>query len=213
MNFGETLAYWYLRLNGFIPLANFVLHRPEPPETHNADADLLAVRFPHVFEEVGGKQDDWDDGRMREWGLPYTERPVCLICEVKSGKYDQNDLARPFGRARIIYALHRLAALAPDDIHGVGERLEQSAVLEHGGVTFGKLLIATRVRPLPQQGQPWLGMTLNDCVEFIEARMRKFREQKHAARMFFPDDLVQFFAWRAGVGNGNLPNGPEDGQL
>ncbi len=26
MNYGETLAYWYLRLNGFFPLRNFVLH-------------------------------------------------------------------------------------------------------------------------------------------------------------------------------------------
>jgi hypothetical protein len=26
MNYGETLAYWYLRLNGFFLLQNFVLH-------------------------------------------------------------------------------------------------------------------------------------------------------------------------------------------
>ncbi len=26
MNYAETLAYWYLRLNGFFPLKNFVLH-------------------------------------------------------------------------------------------------------------------------------------------------------------------------------------------
>lgn len=27
MNYGETLAYWYLRLNGFFLLNNFVVHR------------------------------------------------------------------------------------------------------------------------------------------------------------------------------------------
>jgi hypothetical protein len=26
MNYGETLTYWYLRLNGFFLLRNFVLH-------------------------------------------------------------------------------------------------------------------------------------------------------------------------------------------
>ena len=26
MNFAEQLVYWYLRLNGFFPITNFVLH-------------------------------------------------------------------------------------------------------------------------------------------------------------------------------------------
>ena len=29
MNFAEELVYWYLRLNGFFPITNFVLHRDE----------------------------------------------------------------------------------------------------------------------------------------------------------------------------------------
>ncbi len=26
MNYGETIAFWHLRLNGFFPLANLVVH-------------------------------------------------------------------------------------------------------------------------------------------------------------------------------------------
>ncbi len=51
MNYGETLTYWYLRLNGFFLLRNFVLHPSYESEGTNnqaADSDLLAVRFPHV---------------------------------------------------------------------------------------------------------------------------------------------------------------------
>jgi hypothetical protein len=54
MNYGETLTYWYLRLNGFIPMRNFVLHRANIEGQAAADTDLLAVRFPHVYEEIGG---------------------------------------------------------------------------------------------------------------------------------------------------------------
>ena len=55
MNYGETLAYWYLRLNGFIPMRNFVLHPSvNATDKNSADSDLLAVRFLHVYEEIGG---------------------------------------------------------------------------------------------------------------------------------------------------------------
>ena len=45
MNYGETLAYWYLRLNGFFLLRNFVLHplhESEANDRYTADSDLLA---------------------------------------------------------------------------------------------------------------------------------------------------------------------------
>jgi hypothetical protein len=34
MNSSEELAYWYLRLNGFFPLTNFVIHRHQAPRAH-----------------------------------------------------------------------------------------------------------------------------------------------------------------------------------
>jgi hypothetical protein len=50
MNYGEELAYWYLRLNGFFPISNFVVHRSlDVPNT--SDVDVVAVRPPHVFEQ------------------------------------------------------------------------------------------------------------------------------------------------------------------
>ena len=85
MNFGESLAYWYFRLNGFLPLTNFVLHRPDSLRRYNADSDLLAVRFPLVFEEIGGQRDDWDNERFAEWGLDHFNRTVCVIAEIKTG--------------------------------------------------------------------------------------------------------------------------------
>ncbi len=86
MNYGETLTYWYLRLNGFFLLRNFVLYPPYESEgTHNqaADSDLLAVCFPHVYEEIGGQPDDWDS-RFRTWSFSLDEDIIGLIVEVKT---------------------------------------------------------------------------------------------------------------------------------
>lgn len=46
-NYGERLVYWYLRLQGFCPVENFVLHRRtiDDKDIHSADADLLAISF------------------------------------------------------------------------------------------------------------------------------------------------------------------------
>lgn len=55
-NFGEELVYWYLRLNGFFIINNFVLHHDTASRT--SDADLLAVRFPYVYEDIGGREED-----------------------------------------------------------------------------------------------------------------------------------------------------------
>ena len=69
MNFGESLAYWYFRLNGFIPMSNVVLHEYDEDRKHNADADMIAVRFPFVYEEIGGQRDDWDNPRFTSLGI------------------------------------------------------------------------------------------------------------------------------------------------
>ncbi len=49
MNKSERLAYWYLRLNGFLLLEDFVIH-PDTGPNQRTDADLLGVRFAHRRE-------------------------------------------------------------------------------------------------------------------------------------------------------------------
>jgi hypothetical protein len=57
----ERVAYWYLRLNGFLQMENFVVH-PERRGGQRTDADLLAVRFPYraerLFDEPAGIMED-----------------------------------------------------------------------------------------------------------------------------------------------------------
>lgn len=77
MNYGETLVKWYLRLNGFFLIRNFVLHYVGTRRT--SDWDLLAVRFPHVYETIGGTRDDWDNGRFEQWGFALSKHIIGLM--------------------------------------------------------------------------------------------------------------------------------------
>lgn len=88
MNYAETLAYWYLRLNGFFPLKNFVLHSSRREERlgregaeqnegyiPGADCDLIAVRFPHVYEEIGGqpRQEEAIEDNEGDWDKRFSD--------------------------------------------------------------------------------------------------------------------------------------------
>ena len=82
-NYAEEYASWYFRLNGFFPISNFVVHRIGNA-TRSSECDILAIRPPNVFEQIGGTAEDWD---------PYLVQSIdfsCIlgvICEVKTGEY------------------------------------------------------------------------------------------------------------------------------
>ena len=212
MNFGESLAYWYFRLNGFIPLTNFVLHRPDVPHRHNADSDLLAVRFRHVYEEIGGQTNDWDNERFRRWGLDHFNRTVCVIGEIKTGRYDEDDVNRAFDLRRLLYAIRRFGVMASPECDDVGFRLSNKDVVTHGEFSFAKVLVANSALRRRRTGNvtPHCQIELKDAVEFIRTRMNRYPGHKEPARMFFPGDLIQFFAWEAGVAIADTEAGHEE---
>jgi hypothetical protein len=73
MNTLEQLAVWYLRLNGYFVIPNFVAHGQPSSQT---EVDVLAVRFPHSQEypdDVGVLQ------------IPAGKTDV-LLAEVKASK-------------------------------------------------------------------------------------------------------------------------------
>ena len=53
----ERLAYWYLRLNGFLQLEDFVIH-PDRGAEQCIDADLLGIRLKYRFELLEEPMED-----------------------------------------------------------------------------------------------------------------------------------------------------------
>lgn len=192
MNFAEQLSYWYLRLNGFLPLTNFVLHH-QPGEHRTSDADMIAIRFPHVFEAIGGQPDDWD-GRFRQWGMNLTAETIGLVVEVKSGEWSENAIATHLRDKhwRVSDSIRRLGVFPQAAVGEITTALESRPIERRDGFTIAKLLIGKH----PPLDRTWLHLTLEDAVGFIGDRMAKYSSRKYGDRIFFDGDLIQFLAWR-----------------
>lgn len=78
----EFLTLWFLRLNGYFCVPNFIIH-PDAPGPQRTDADILAVRFPHCSEVAGAPLPQNDS-------FVVPDRIDFLIAEVKSGRCQLN---------------------------------------------------------------------------------------------------------------------------
>lgn len=181
MNYGEEITYWYLRLNGFFPITNFVVHRSSKVE-YSAEVDLLAVRPPFVYEEVGGNPDDWDPWLVNHLGF---DRFIGVICEVKTGDYDLDKL---FRSNYVEYALGRLGLVPRDHIQETLEILREHPIAElpDSSIVF-KLLVADKE---PDTDNCFV-LSLNWVEDFILERVRKYPAEKYADRMHFSSELFQ----------------------
>lgn len=188
-NFGERIAYWYLRLNGFLLVEDFVLHRAQG--RHTSDADLLGVRLMHTHEAIDQERLDPDPALVRQLGG--FERNCAVIVQVKTG--DRFDAAGAFTLDRLRYGLAFLGCVGEHVRDRVVAELEGKATGEAEGWIIAKLLIAT------EANQPdAVCVSLDSALAFIHDRLGRFGERKAADRMFFPDPLMQYFAWSAGCG-------------
>lgn len=201
------MVYWYLRLNGFFPLHNFVLHRRGEQsqggddDSYSADADALAVRFPYVSEEVGGQPLDWDPVLINL--LAIDQRFVVLIAEVKtSNGVSRREVEASFQKHRLEVAIQRVGIVSPAEAETLAARLvsEESILLpdmhSDGLAGRGTLLAKVLFAPRKVEGS-WLTITLRHVDEFIAQRMSRYADPKFADRFFFPDPLIQYWAWRS----------------
>lgn len=192
MNFGETLAHWYFRLNGFFPLSNFVMHYTNTDKLR-ADCDLLAIRFPHVYEEVGGTEADWDT-KFEEWKTPLTNT-LGFIVQVKTGK-DDSSPGNAFKEPRLRLALERFGIIPKASVAAAANELLRNPVLSIGpNFTIAKLLIS-RTSSVDEN---YLHLSLVDVEKFILDRMERYRGRKDGERMFFPSELIQYLAYKRGA--------------
>lgn len=178
MNYGESLVYWYLRLNGFFPLTNFVIHRSENIE-YSSDIDILAIRPPFVSENIGGRDNDWDG-----WLIDHinSNRTLAVICEVKTGNFEEQRL---FPSENIKYAVNRLGITNnKDDI----ERISKGNAISDINRIYRvfKLFVSTR----DAYGN-FVYLHLSQIYQFLIDRIKKYQNAKHQDRMFFDSIIIQ----------------------
>ncbi|WP_037290943.1 hypothetical protein [Saccharibacillus sacchari] len=183
INYGEELAYWYLRLNGFFTVNNFVLHHDE--EHRTSDADILAVRFPYVYEQTGGQENDWD---IQPFMKVEEDVIVGLICEVKTGpNYRAEEL---FKRQNLYRALGRFGFLENSNL--CVDELNDKSYLKMKKYKIHKVLISDK-KELPTDKYHHINLT--DIKMFIEQRVHQYNYRKFPDRMFFQSPILQYIIW------------------
>ncbi len=193
-NYGEVLTYWYLRLNGFFPITNFVLHDVHQRENrkYSGDCDILAVRFPFVSEKIRGKYLDWDQDFFRDLGLT-SDRAIGLIVQVKTGQFDQMDLLKSFSKETLAYAIKRIGLVAESEVPSLVAELNDCAKLSKDDFLLAKLAVIGR--PLNDSNErPFIIKEIHEIDEFIRDRIKEHESTKRADRMFFSDPLMQYLA-------------------
>ena len=209
LNYGESLTYWYFRFNGFIPMCNFVLHGDTAKKRKASDCDLVALRPPHVWEVIGGQDNDWDRNLLGALGYDGKKTLAALI-QVKTGEDEGNrpgEITEYFER-HLEYLTCRLGFWPRDEARAVAERFKGEAVLPHGDYVLSKVVILRDQharRSVPQ----WIEWRLEDMVRFIYERMLKYTPDKFRDRMFFPDHLIQFIAEQAAGPKYRFPPPPQ----
>jgi hypothetical protein len=191
-NFAERIAYWYLRLNGFFLLENFVHH--ETPERRGADADLLAVRLPNARERIDARDvacDDWH----RRFGFSLEAHPLALVVQVKGGGGDAEQAFRP---DRVRDAARRFGGLSDEQVEVIAASPDRDLII--GPFHVVKLVIGPASTPLAHF------LALSDAWDFVCDRFRQFELRKRGDWDHFPDALVQFLAWRISDGDEKLHN-------
>jgi len=181
MNYGEELVYWYFRFNGFFPLANFVIHS-STSNRYPSDCDVLAIRHPHVFEDIGGQRGDWDNQLQN---LLKFDRTLGVICEVKTG-----EVGEVFPERNVNAGVERFGFFA--DSSNAKCALHECAQYSDANYQIAKLLIADCHN---HDSNSYLFISLLHTRNFIKSRVRKYLQPKFAQRLFFKSTLLQEIIW------------------
>lgn len=208
MDYAESLGYWYLRLNGFFPITNFVLHQPKG-EGQSTDCDVLAVRLPHVAETISNDPANvvrWDEDFFKKFDIDLAKDTLGVITSVKSGGYSVKEVEEWFDTERLFYSVHRIGLVPQAEVDAVVAVLKGSPLARRGNTVILKLLVDTETHRRKAEANrkkrkgAWLQITLEEIDAFIKDRFNNYKKHKSGARMYFHDSLIQYLAWQCNLG-------------
>ncbi|WP_019013681.1 hypothetical protein [Elioraea tepidiphila] len=174
----EKVAYWYLRLNGFLQIENFYIH-PVRRGAARTDADLLAVRFPYRKERLYDTPDDimQDDSG----GLSLSsDRIDVVIAEVKRSRCALNGpWTNPSGE-NVHRVLAAIGCLPPAKIRCAAKQIYETGLYDDGNRLRIRLIaIGNHIDDLLQQKYPRVTQIVwEHLLRFVFDRFQKYRNQK-----------------------------------
>lgn len=169
----EEVAYWFLRLNGFLTIPNFILH-PDRRGSQRTDADIVGVRFPSREELT------WTERPIVDHDLFEKSRYVEIaIAEIKSAR-DYCQLNGPWtdpSRGNIEYLLRAMGVFTRSNARTVARSLYDAYEYADGSFSVRFFAFGAKrnddLRPSVVQ-LTWHG----DVLPFIFTRFTRHELQK-----------------------------------
>jgi hypothetical protein len=171
-NLHEQLAQWYLRLNGFFTIDNFVIHDPGTCHLQRTDIDAMAVRFPGRFELAGGaglKDDDW----CSQW----IKKTLFVLVEVTSGRCKLNGPIRDPNKRNLQLAMGAAGILPPNSIEHAADDLYREGIFVSENyvvllVCFGREINSALDRNDPRHFKSVIQITWSEVLRFVFRRYK-----------------------------------------
>jgi hypothetical protein len=182
----DSAAEWFLRLNGFFTVLNFVVHPFEPGEgtQQRTDADVLGVRFPQRQEIVGGRRLP-DHEAFRD-----APSPLFIIAEVKAGCCRLNGpWTRPKDR-NVTHVLRSFGGFAPETLNAVSDSLYRDG--RYQSEDLAARLLCFGASTSPHLKEHVLQFTWDQVFGFVYDRYQVFWRVKRQNQQWPP---IGRFLW------------------
>lgn len=168
----EQLAYWYLRLNGFLTIPNFVVH-PDRGHNQETDVDVLGVRFPYRGENLHRPmKDESRFSRVRE-------KSFIAIAEVKSGRCALNGPWTNPERQNMLRVLRAVGSFPKIEAELAAKSLYEVGHYQCQLYYVSLMCLGREPNPEVAERYPQVPQILwTDVLAFIYRRFREYRNQK-----------------------------------
>lgn len=170
----QGLAYWYLRLNGFLTITNFVVH-PDRGNLQETEADILGIRFPYRAENlVRPMPDDSVFSRIRD-------KSYIAIVEVATSECKLNGPWTKPERQNMLRVLRAIGAFPPKETSIIAESLYERGTYRSQLYHVGLLCLGARVNPDVVESRPEVEQILwEQVLQFIHRRFAGYLNEKRS---------------------------------
>lgn len=168
----EKLAYWYLRLNGFLTITNFVVH-PDSGRFQRTDVDILGCRFPYRHELL--EKSMIDDASV----ILSKDKITIVIAEVKRRVCNLNGPWTRPEMQNMHRVLHAVGAFPDQEVSVVAKGLYENGTYENNTHLITLLCLGAQKNQEIEKTHPNVPQILwNDVLAFIYHRFQNYLMQK-----------------------------------
>jgi len=175
----EAVASWYLRLNGFLAIENFIVHLDRYNKgTARTEADFIAVRFPYSREFIQGRGLMEDDPRLIKSDGRKITKPLFVLVEVKAGRCGMNGPWTNRQEKNMQRVIRRMGFAEPEKADEIAEALYNNAKWEGKNYIVQYICIGRYENPEIQKYHiNLLQITFADIGKFLRKRHYDFPEK------------------------------------